>query len=389
MTFFNELKRIFSPVLVAIIVILSVIFYFAFETQVINYRDKNGFGAEYNVAIYLAEKFGSEIDDAEMQGVMEYRHELADILDERVEKKLSQYDVNTFEQLTNIYHSEDEKDLKLIEKMGNPATDIIFSKEAFYFQHIDEVLDNSKLVSECDKAIDEGRKDWFFSGWSDAKLARLKESIKNKENFNLVDNRIVSEFDNAQQYWSVLILIACCILILPYLVKNRISNIVTLQYASGKGRGILKNQLIAALTAGTAVFTVLFAVFQIFYFSLGVAPLLNSRIDNSTSGVTWFDYTLLQYMAISWCRSFVFVMALCLIMFWISQYSKNYIAAIVCALPVAVLFSAGLDEMPTLLLVEHSFKCMTLVICLGLLAVVSAASLVIYKKHRSAELLFG
>lgn len=388
MTFFNELKRIFSPVLLIIIVILSVIFYFAFETQIINYRDKNGFGAEYNVAIHLAEKFGPQIDDNEMQGVMEYRQELVDILDNRVESALSKYDVHTFEQLKSIYHSDDEADIQFAEKMGNAANDIIFCSESFYVQHIDSALYDIDFVLECDEAIDAGAKDWFFSDWSDSKIARLKDNNKNHENFYLVDNRILQEFDDTLQYWSVLIVIACCILILPYLVKNRLSRVVTLQYASKKGRGILKNQLLATLTAGFIVFMVLFAVFQMFYFSLGVAPLLNSRIDNTLSLVTWYDFTFIQYMAVSWLRSFVFVMAVCLVMFWISQYSKNYIVAIVCALPVAVLFSAALNEMPILLYVENSFKGMTLVICLGLLAVVSAISLAVYKKHRSAELLF-
>jgi len=141
-----------------------------------------------------------------------------------------------------------------------------------------------------------------------------------------------------------IVIIAVGILILPIITRDRLSNMVDLQYSSKAGRRILRTQFAAMMVSSFALSAIIIgSLITVFLVSNAVFydSFFNSRIASTIWNLhlPWFDITFMQFVGISFVISMAVAMAASMVLFFLSAHSHNYVNLLLKAIPVIVVMS--------------------------------------------------
>lgn len=137
-------------------------------------------------------------------------------------------------------------------------------------------------------------------------------------------------------YLLVWICVSVCILLSPLLVRDRMSRMRSLQYSSRRGRGIYRSQLAAVMLSALLVTAGNLAVFGGLFLTRGTAVFFPCRMYSfAVMQLCWPDWT-----HGAWCLMLVFLCYLMAvgtagIVFCLAQGSRNYVIMLLRIVPLA------------------------------------------------------
>ena len=364
MIFKNELKRFLHPVILVFLIIMSVLWYLIYMTNCNVYLDINA-GMPYQIGKEYVQRFGTTIDNHEIEEIKKDYEVSKSELNVLIKQSMGKYGIETideyqdyFDKYYDIFTNQKSDDYnQAIDKWGeeeynrrakiyDKIEEIYWKRNspinnaAFKTQSIQAYIDEYNYLLDIKKAY-KTNDDTYFFGNITKQERQVLENRLNKDEIAVGVGYIPLEenFVSYSRSWSLLIFICCAILIIPMLIKNKLNNVVALQYSTKQGKRILFNQLFAALSAGLLISIILIFVFQLFYFKGDIIDFINCPINLDTiSDLYWFDFTLLDYMICLWLKTILLTISEILVLFWISYYGKNYVIAIAASVPIIILF---------------------------------------------------
>lgn len=369
MIFKNECKRIMRPIILIFLIVVSVLWYFVYMRDC-HSSLRNNDGMPYAVAKEYVQRFGTTIDADEIEEIKKEHQAALSELNGIFKQYMGEYGINTKEEYYDYndkYYdtfvdksSEDYRNAlsKWGEEEYNRRAEIYDKLQSIYWEQNSPVLSASfkeqairDYIEKYDFLLRERKaykadpydEEWFFDS-ATAQQRRVLENRFSKDEISVYSGDTMN-FDTYSSSWSLLIFICCAIAVIPMLVRNKMNNVASLQYASKQGKHILWKQFAAALSAGLLISVILIFVFQLFYLK-EYMDFINCSINLGVGDVLfWTDFTLWEYMVFLWVKTILLVICEITALFWVSYYGKNYVTALALSVPVIVVFNLLCDKL--------------------------------------------
>ena len=340
--FLQEWKKIWRPGILVILLLLGAMYYNLFSSFYVRYFN-NGPTAQatFDLAVEWAEKYGPTMEPSE-------RAELDDQLTEEIRlfnetlltypgaAELGLTDYETF-QAEYMRGSSDLETQRLFSALMNDFNYYRIKKLENFTANYDWHAENP-----WDQTDD-------FAAMNPAQQTRLLALEKGDRGF--LPRSVVSstlEYTNKLALWIVL---GNVLLLSPTRVRDRLHRMRAAQWGSRRGRRVLNTQLAAGICSAFVLTAVSIVLYAIPFVAQG--PLVLARcplFDWTFSVYPWFDGTYGQYLIVLILMLLALGTATGALTLFLSQYSGNYVAMLLKALPLYIvlgpLFSSWLMTWP-------------------------------------------
>lgn len=323
----QELKKIWNPVIVIIIMVFGLIYYVLFSSFYIQYYIN---GSENQAAFDLASEWSQKYENT-----LEY-DEYEEIVQQLEDEKLQFADqlkdiplavdnsITTYEEFRAF---EKEYFDRISDGKVEPDTErtkwtIINNSNLFRIQSIEQTIRDYKLKSEHNLS------DFFNGEHTDAEAERLIELNQSAIKFGYIPSGILDSTTGLTISFMIWVMISVIILLSPTIVRDRLNRIQNLQFSSFTGRKILFAQIKASL-ASAAILTVLNClIYGVLLISKG-ALVLKDFYLYSHEYVPWFDWTYGTYLLVLAGMALIVGMMTGGFTVFLSRYSRNYIGMLI------------------------------------------------------------
>lgn len=323
----QELKKIWNPVIVIIIMVFGLIYYVLFSSFYIQYYIN---GSENQAAFDLASEWSQKYENT-----LEY-DEYEEIVQQLEDEKLQFADqlkdiplavdnsITTYEEFRAF---ENEYFDRISDGKVEPDTErtkwtIINNSNLFRIQSIEQTIRDYKLKLEHNLS------DFFNGEHTDAEAERLIELNQSAIKFGYIPSGILDSTTGLTISFMFWVMISVIILLSPTIVRDRLNRIQNLQFSSFTGRKILFAQIKASL-ASAAILTVLNClIYGVLLISKG-ALVLKDFYLYSHEYVPWFDWTYGTYLLVLAGMALIVGMMTGGFTVFLSRYSRNYIGMLI------------------------------------------------------------
>lgn len=361
---FWEMRRYLRPQILWIVGVLTLFWGLMYGD--INHNNRINRQCPYRLSVEYQQRFGNTIDRAELEEIRREYDAMMSELDALYDEAVGGYGVHSKADYDMIfaafYDGKDSEDYAAAaEKWGEENLEEIYAAcetahqadpinlMEFQQQDIRNILWYFDLLDSGDIDLDDQ---------SDAAVARLREyQAAGEVSLLQVILNADNYFANHFQYWTLLVYLICAVIVVPFSVNNRITNVQAMQFASKQGRAILKKQLAAALLITVLVNLAADAFFcgVAFFGPYNTRHLLGCPLNTGALKVaTWLDLTYLQYVGILLCRTLLMSLALTCGLFVLTYFCGNYVGAMAVSTASIVLLYLYSHNMEVRLLTTHS-----------------------------------
>lgn len=321
----NELRKIFSPMMIVLILLsFALCFGIRFYSDIDYYLDGSPDGLyslnyDYKYLLKLKEICGETLEPDEFESVVLKDYDaLIAMADELIaaNETFAEYGVHSYQEFDEYCICSDEE----YEKMSDEEINLCYERQDDMRNILDSNLDHiTKKIDKHEFIIHE------YNEYYSPEVSAIAYS---------------TEFDDLFQWVLVFLLICVSITVSPMLVTDNMRNIRPLQYHSSAGRGILIYQLVATIIAA-CVTTVGFITFlMLTYLSTGLQAFWNSPLKGFYNYARWinfkFDFTLGQFVLFMSALCMLFAIGLSMIIFFLAKISSNYISLILKLIPACI-----------------------------------------------------
>lgn len=338
----QELKKIWHPVILAVIVLLGVIYYFLFPEFYIQYFN-NGDSAEasFSLSAEWAKKYGSTLEaderaelDAQLAEEQTRFAEELKFYDEPAEYGFSDWD--SFDTFLQSYYEQvsdngGETDMvteevvwKMFRGTNYFTVDTLISVMKFYDNLADDIPPNLNYDGSGDSAAAYQKT-----------MARVEEIKTSDMVHGYLPFGMLDSTNSYLKYLAVWAILSVVLLLSPTLVRDRIRHMRAAQWSSKKGRRILNIQFTAAGISALALTLVNLILYAIPFLMQQPLVFRNFRLFSfQIFWIPWFDWTYVQYLIVMALMIVVLAVAAGKLTVFLSQYSGNYVAMLLKALPL-------------------------------------------------------
>jgi hypothetical protein len=327
----QEMKKIFHPVMLLILVLINVLMYYVFIEFHISYFP-NGRPAtdDYRIGIEMVEKYGHELDQQEFADFkVVYQQEIKKA-DELIQANqvLSEMGITSF------------KEFQELGPGANSAFDDVRDKLIFE-DKIDlfwELPQREKIIEDMEHV--EERFGYSYIGAKPTKKQELRiKEVVNSGTFNSIFPAypVEDNFLAITKYITITILLSVLFMISPIFIRDYKNNMVCLQYTSKTGRSLFKWKIGAGLLSAFLITTVQIGVYYSIYSTNDIGMFLNSGVNSFMGRLYWYDITFLQLINITIGLTYLVTLSMALLSIFVSSIAKNYISVIGIQLPIFVI----------------------------------------------------
>lgn len=350
-----EMRKIWNPVILAALLIFGLIYYWMFPLFDIQTFGYNGIGEDgYRVAWELVERYGPTLEPeerAELDGWLEEEKEqfqavLAQI-PEAAALNLTDYD--SFDAFMQSYYEEalaqdSQADMNL-ERLSHR----IYNGSNWY--GIEYLTDIMRLYDESAGQGALRVESRIEDGAPQAVIERTRQLNQPENAWGLMPETVrqnTRDYTMDLAVWSVLSVV---ILLSPTLVRDRLYRTKALQWSSRRGRATLPVQMWAGVISAFILTLVNLTAYAIPFLKKGALHFAQCRLPGIDFGFDfWFDWTYGEYLVILIGLILALSLGAAGMTLFLSQYSGNYIAMLLKALPLFVgvgsLFGSWLLDWP-------------------------------------------
>lgn len=399
-----ELKKILNWKVLLVLVLFTILF--VVSTPIGNRTYSNGLYGEISTCRILLQKYGTEMNAAEQK---DFEHTIFPELKKEANQRLAAIpalqkagvrDVDALDALAQQDNDHYTEIYNLIDTHENKDS-------PFYaYERAEEMADH--MHGKQDAAF-QAQELSEFSG-SDTASAKIRECIRNS-NFSTLPMTVFSQWQLFISELSHLLLLSVVVIITPFLVRERRSNVRKLAYTCRKGRSLFGTQFAAAVTAVLLVILIQSLILGCTYWHdfVGIVePFLQCRLNMISCGLYfWRLLPFGQFMLLEWLAIILFSLGIGILSFLISRACKNYVAAIAVQLPVVWLSLMLSETMTADFLQVLKFHFETIlhfsiewvnqyasqlryfepVLCITLILIPLAVCLVLIQREKSREML--
>lgn len=347
-----ELKKIWSPGILAVLLLLGVVYYWMFPYFYIEHFNNGPYEeADFQLASEWVEKYGptmepeerAELDGQLAEEILEFNQQIATI-PEAVTAELTDY--NTFllfreKSFSDAADAGGQADMDveaLIQRVYGGTNWYIIHELNAYLEHYDSQAEIRGII------LKQTTGEW--GDHSDAMIQREKDLADPSQGNSLLPGGVqhaTVEYGKGLAVWCVLSVV---LLLSPTLVRDRLRGIRPMQWSSWCGRSILNTQMAAALLSGgilTAVNLIVYAIPFLAQDSLQFRDCSLGKIWGGSS-YSWFDWSYGAYILILTALIIALSLAAAGLTVFLSQYSGNYISMLMKSLPLFVVLGAVLGS---------------------------------------------
>ena len=187
--------------------------------------------------------------------------------------------------------------------------------------------------------------DYQSAGYPEPMIQREMELAVSDLRHSLLPSSVkhsTQEYGKDLAVWCVLSIV---LLLSPTLVRDRLRNTRPMQWASRRGRSVLNTQMGAALLSALVLTVVNVTVYAIPFLAQGPLRFAACGLGGFLSpGSPWFDWTYGAYLLVLAGLILALSLGFAGLTVFLSQYSGNYIAMLLKAVPLFVAVGAVLGS---------------------------------------------
>ena len=347
--FWQEMKKIWRPGILAAIVLIGAMFYYVRPDFYREYY--GGHRPIYQLSAEWAEKYGptmeqSERDELDIQ-MAEEKETFAQLIaniPEAAEEGLTDYD--SFEVFIQAHHDALRGDVDDILEDSSIQDAPYHSSELFtqrerLIRHIqggtnyDRIEDLEYFMFCYDFEIESptSSREYFLSAYTPQEQARVLK-LEAMDQRGYLPIYLHSSTVNYFRYLAIWNILGVILLLSPALVRDRLRRVRSMQWSSRTGRRVLNTQIMAGLASSLLFSTISAAVYSALFLANGVLLFKDFPLYNSADDFPWFDMTYGQYiLALVWLALLAGLITGALTLL-LSHYSGNYVSMLLKAVPL-------------------------------------------------------
>ena len=318
--FYLEMKKIFSWKILLLIAFVNIVLYFLlFEFDIEYFPNGRPAGDYFKIEQQMLVKYGVDLNEAEYQDfAAEYEAEVKRA-DEYLQNdsQAAEVGLTSYKEFRNT----DISDEKNVDKR-NYQDLVVFDRGEDLFW---ELQAREGLIDYYTYRIDSLKGD--INRETGEKKERF-EQLLNDEKYGVFSNTVIDNFTNIKRSIAIIVLSSIVVLISPIFLRDQITSVVPLQYASKKGRTIYRTKWLAGLVS-TALVSIILLTFYLWLYSTNeVAPYFDVPLYAFVADTYWYDLTFFQYICLSVVAIFGCSMLLGVLSMAISTVVQNTIVLV-------------------------------------------------------------
>lgn len=334
-----ELKKIFKPLNIILVVLITLIAYNRFIMPEIHMLKNSQPSKQIkNIGAMLANNYGSTINSKEFEEIKKIRDNKVETATEYLTKQPESKKAN-IKDYNDFYNAREQElgerrkyvDIKLMKKIEER---VLFEENIYLFWELPQI-ENYITTYEHKKNFITREIDYYKSIVSNSAIDKLRD-IGESENFTSPMNGIVHNNYDQLVFWeTVIVIISLAIIISPIFIDDNRNKINYIQYSSQIGRNIVKKKVIAGIISSFIIVTFQIIIFFVVYKQLGTFPYLDTYINSFlSSNYFWFDLTFRQYIAMTVIILYIISLLTCSISMYISSRVNSYLSLIGIQIPI-------------------------------------------------------
>lgn len=342
---FQEIKKIFHPIIIGILIIFGLVYYVLFSSFYIQYY-VNGSGAQatFDLAKEWSEKYGNTLEEEEFEKIVvqldDEKQQFTEMLTNiqmATDNGISSYE--EFRAFESAYYENNSG------KDADPDTEriiwtIIGNTNAYRIQSLEET------IRYYQENVNGNMQDFFaIEDKTDAEIMRLKELDASKIKFGYIPSCILDSTTGLTISFMIWVIVSVIILISPTVVRDRLNRVQGLQYCSVTGRRILSVQVRAALVSSLVLSLINLMVYGGLLISKG-ALVFKDFYLYAYEYVPWFNWTYGTYLIVLAFMALVIGVMTAFLTVFLSRYSQNYISMLIKAILLLAILIFAFSMLP-------------------------------------------
>ncbi len=326
--FWQELKKIWRPGILAGIVLLGLIYYYMFPSFYIeHFSNGPSAQAEFELSVGWVAQYGTTLEPEERAELDSRLAEEIAIFDRQLEEipeaaAVGVTDYNSFQTFSGR-RDHDEMEMQAERKVRNRTNCDTIS----IIQHMLERYDDPRDYLQ--------QHDYFESYTPQEKAQML---AVNSWPRSLLSGSVMDSTEFYLKYLAQWTAISVILLLSPTLVRDRLRRTRPLQWSSRRGRKVLHTQLAAGLVSVLLLSAINVTVYAIPFLAQGPLALKDCPLGNTVwgGGTPWFNWTYGQYLAVLTGMVLALGLGIGALTLFLSRFSSNYVSMLLKAFPLFV-----------------------------------------------------
>ncbi len=335
----QEIKKIWNPIIVGILLLFGIIYYFLFSSYYIQYYDS---GAA-DLAADLFQKYGSTLDSNEIT-------EIRDLLAEEEARFTymvqslpiaAENNIRSYEQFITFrenYYSNNSGDANL--EVERVIWTIAANTNLSQIQNIEELLED--YHNKSTRSLQE---DYIYAAASSEEKARLNELEQSDIKYGYLPTSILDHTTGLTISFMIWVAASIVILLSPIVVRDRLNRVQSLQYASATGRRILSVQTLAAVSSAVILTAGNCLIYGGLLIAKGALRFKDFYLF-AREYVPWVNWTYGTYLLVLAAMALGIGITTALLTIFLSRYSQNYIGMLLKAILLLACFIALFSVLP-------------------------------------------
>lgn len=332
----NEIKKIFNPKMVFLLVLINLIMYFLFVQFYIDYFP-NGRpeGDIYKIVIEMKQKYGTHMDGEEFNDFKKTYDEKLKEVNKYIQgdNRFKKCGIKTYKEFLELRDKEFHNQDKMAKKFNELCDEVIFKEGVDLFWEIPE---RQQMIQEY-----ENRKQHMFGKYRDKNIERdnrIEEILNKGEETSVFHGMIFENYNNLINQSAMTILLSIIFMISPIYIRDKKNKVQYIQYTCKNGRNIFKKKMVSVVISSFIITTIQIIILSTLYIKNSVQIFFDSNINSVFNyNVSWYNITFGQYIVITIIAIYILVFIFTIISLLVSSRVSNYISLIGIQLPIVVI----------------------------------------------------
>lgn len=344
-----ELRKIWQPGILAAILLLGAVYYWMFPEFYIeyfcngpsaqaNFQLASEWVAEYGPTLEMEER--ESLDGQLAEELQAFDRQIAAI-PEAAAAGLTDYEA--FCQFVEDYRSDTAASDGEADMDREFLVQRVYSGTNWY--RINEIQNTMELYDTREEQSALERSDRKAEGQPEAMIRRAEQLAQPERAHSLLPFSVkdsTREYGKDLAVWCVLSIV---LLLSPTLVRDRLRRTRAMQWTSRRGRSILTSQMAAALCSALVLTILNLVIYAVPFLAQKPLQFRDCGLGGIWAwGAPWFDWTYGTYLVVLTGLILALSLAAAGLTVFLSQYSGNYIAMLLKALPLFVAVGAVLGS---------------------------------------------
>jgi hypothetical protein len=323
--FFYEVRKILSWKLLLLILLVNVLlFKLLIEFDLKYFPNGRPAGDHFDIEQQIIPLFGAEWDETELLELQAmYEKEMSDA-DAYLAKdpEAVALSMDSYEKFKNYDYVNEQQEAYHNKIVFDSDEDFPWRLQTYDWYLTQRQYREDAIIAYMNYA-------------SEGQKKRLQQLL-DEERFAVYSEVVPSNFKTYKTSIAIAIFVSIAILISPIFIRDKIANVVPLQYSSAKGRKLYRTKWLAGLFSGTLLTAILLLFYMALYGTNDTKSHFDLPLTSFSWNYYWYDITFWQYIILSVTVIFALSVVLTILIMAISSVVPNRIVLI--GVQIVVLF---------------------------------------------------